>query len=64
MDNTTTEQEQYHVTHHRGVTRAIGGLVLCPIDVAADDAVEVAPADDEPKSYASFVHPFQVVACP
>ena len=43
---------------------AVQGAVLCLIDIRGDDAVEVAPADDEAHCDAAFVHAFGVVGGP
>lgn len=43
---------------------AVAGLVFGAVDVAADDTVEVAPADDETEGDATFIDAFGVVGGP
>lgn len=46
------------------MTLAVQGACFGLIDVRRDDAVEVAPADDEAHGDAAFVDAFGVVGCP
>ncbi len=57
-------QKQNHIRHHDAMADAVFGLVRGPVNVAADDAIEIAKADDEAKRYTAFVDAFGVVGGP
>lgn len=62
--DTTSEKEQRKVSQNDTVPKPVEGLVCCAVDVASDDAVQVAPSNDEAKGDATFVHAFGIVCAP
>ncbi len=64
LQYTAAEEEDGQVGQDDAVTFSVLRRVFGLIDVGADDAVEVAPADDETHRYATLVDAFGVVGDP
>ncbi len=64
MQDAAAEEEDGQVGQNDAVTGSVLGGVFGLVDVGADDAVEVAPADYETHCYAALVHTFCVVGYP
>ena len=62
--DTTSEEEQRKVRQNDAVPKAIERFVCCAVDVTGNDAVQVAPSNDEAKCDASLVYAFGVVRAP
>ena len=62
--DTTSEEEQRKVRQNNAVPKAVERFVCCAVDVTGDDAVQVAPSNDEAKCDATLVHAFGVVRAP
>lgn len=62
--DTTSKEEQRKVRQNDAVPKSIERLVCCTVDIAGDDAVEVAPSNDEAKCDATLIHAFGVVRAP
>jgi hypothetical protein len=56
LQHAAAEQENGEVPEDGAVARVEPGCVGAAVDVAADRAVDVAPADDHAEDYAAFVH--------
>lgn len=63
-DDAPAQQPKHQVRQHDAVSREETRGLLGKVDVAADDAVEVAPTDDEAQRDAALVHAFEVVGRP
>lgn len=63
-EHAPAEEEDDQVGQHDAVALAVQGAVFRLVDVGGDDAVEVAPADDEAHGDAAFVDAFGVVGGP
>ncbi len=64
LQRTSTRKEQDQVSHDDAVSDPIFGLVGGAVDVAADNTVEVTPANDETEGDATFVDTFGIVGGP
>ena len=64
LQQAAPEQEDGQVGEHDAVAAAVQGRVCGLVDVGGDDAVEVAPADDEAHGDAALVDAFGVVGGP
>ena len=64
LQQTSESQKKDKVADNDAVADAVLGLVRGAVDVAADDAVEIAPADDEAKGDAALVDALSVVGGP
>ena len=60
----SAEQEDGQIGQHDAVALSVQGAGSRLVDVGGDDAVEVAPADDEAHRYTAFVYAFGVVGSP
>lgn len=52
----TTKLEQDYIRQHGTMARVEVGRVLASVDVGGYNSVEITPANDDTKSYTSFVH--------
>ena len=64
LQQATEGQEDNEVGDDDRVAETVLGFVLDPVDVAAHDAVEVAPADNKTEGHAALVDAFRVVGGP
>lgn len=64
LHGAAAQQEQDEICHDDAVAGTKGGLVLVAVDVATDNTVDVAPADDEAKGDAALVNALGVVGGP
>ena len=64
LQHAAPEQEDCQVAQYDAVALSVQWGVFGLVDVGGDDAVEVAPADDEAQGYAALVDAFRVVGGP
>lgn len=64
LHSAAAQQEEDEVGHDHAVAGTIGGLVLVAVDVATDNTIDVAPADDEAEGDAALVDALGVVGGP
>lgn len=62
--DTTSEKEQSKVRQNNAVPKSVERFVCCAVDVAGDDAVQVAPSNDKAECDAALVYAFGVVCAP
>ena len=58
------QQKENQIRKHDAVPRPILGFILVSVNIAADNAVQIPPPDDEPHGDAALVHALGVVADP
>lgn len=63
LQDAAQEQKQGHVTKYGAVSWLVTGLILGAIDVATNNAIEVAPTDHEAKRDSTFVYAYDLLAC-
>jgi hypothetical protein len=62
--DTTSEEEQREVRQNDAVPKPVERFVCCAVDIAGDDAIQIAPSNDKNKCDTTLVHAFGVVRAP
>ena len=63
-EEAATEQEKDQISKHHAMAGEELGRLLCNVDVGADDAIEIAPSNDESYGNTTFVDTFDVIGRP
>jgi hypothetical protein len=63
-DDATSEEEQCKIRQNHAVPKPVERLVCCTVDIAGDNAVEIAPSNDKAKCDTTLIHAFGVVRAP
>lgn len=61
LQHAASQQEDGEIPEHGAVAWVEPGPVGAAVDVAADHAVDVAPADDHAEDYAAFIYAWRVL---
>lgn len=61
---TSPQQEQRQIGEYNSMTKFVARSILCTVDVARHNTVQIAPSDHESQGHTAFVNALGVVCAP